>query len=305
MMFPTLVMIAVVGMMLGAGLLLLSAISGRRMQRLESRVTGLAPADDGEAGQGVLLSQLARGGRRVEQWMDTQEETARLFVQAGWRRPQSRVLFYATQAGLPLAAGAGVIVAWASGMSGWSLGEFAMALFAAVAIALLLPKYLLKRRAERRRRRMRHEVPMFIHLLMLLFEAGLSTRQALQSLMREAQGVLPVLNEEMAIVLRQIEAGGDTAQILKQLGATMEVGELETVLSVLRQADRYGGELREPLSEALAVMEERRVFEMREAVNRLSGRMTVVMVLFFLPALLIFVAGPPFVSIFRVLGAAQ
>ena len=146
---------------------------------------------------------------------------------------------------------------------------------------------------------------MFIHLLMLLFEAGLSTRQALQSLMREAQGVLPVLNEEMAIVLRQIEAGGDTAQILKQLGATMEVGELETVLSVLRQADRYGGELREPLSEALAVMEERRVFEMREAVNRLSGRMTVVMVLFFLPALLIFVAGPPFVSIFRVLGAAQ
>ena len=47
MMFPTLVMIAVVGLMLGAGLLLLSAISGRRMQRLESRVTGLAPADDG------------------------------------------------------------------------------------------------------------------------------------------------------------------------------------------------------------------------------------------------------------------
>lgn len=304
-MFPTLVMIAVIGITLGIGLLLMSALAGRRIQRLEARVTGLDTVDDGDAGHGMLLSQLARGGRRVEQWMDTQDETARLFVQAGWRQPQSRVLFYATQSGLPLAGATGVIAAWASGASGWSVGEFAMAMFAAVAIALLLPKYLLKRRAERRRRRMRHEVPMFIHLLMLLFEAGLSTRQALQSLIREAQGVLPVLNDEMAIVLRQIEAGGDTAQILKQLGATMEVGELETVLSVLRQADRYGGELREPLSEALAVMEERRVFEMREAVNRLSGRMTVVMVLFFLPALLIFVAGPPFVSIFRVLGASQ
>ena len=198
----------------------------------------------------------------------------------------------------------GAFVLWLGG-AGWSITLFALALSVALAIALLLPKQLLKSVAQRRCRAIRHEVPMFIHLLMLLFEAGLSTHQALQSLIREARGVLPVLNDEMQLVLRQIEAGGDTAQVLKQLGAALDVGELETVLSILRQADRYGGELREPLAEALTVMEERRVFEMREAVNRLSGRMTVVMVLCFLPALLIFVAGPPFVSIFRVLGATQ
>ena len=303
-MFPVLVALTVALLLGGCALLLLGALTSRRTQRLEARVTGARVSAGDVDGYGPLVSRMALAGRRVEQWMDTQDETARLFVQAGWRTPQSRVAFYAVQAALPVLGLILALTLWIGG-AGWSVTQFAMALFVALAIALLLPKWILKWMAERRCRAIRHEVPMFIHLLMLLFEAGLSTRQALQSLIREARGVLPVINEEMQVVLRQIEAGGDTAQVLKQLGGALEVSELETVLAILRQADRYGGELREPLAEALAVMEERRVFDMREAVNRLSGRMTVVMVLCFLPALLIFVAGPPFVSIFRVLGAAQ
>ncbi|MGH8562494.1 MAG: type II secretion system F family protein, partial [Nevskiales bacterium] len=73
------------------------------------------------------------------------------------------------------------------------------------------------------------------------------------------------------------------------------------VLGVLRQVERYGGEVREPLLSALAVMEERRSLDLRERVNLLAGRMTVVMVLFFFPALMLCVAGPAFSSIFRAL----
>ncbi len=50
------------------------------------------------------------------------------------------------------------------------------------------------------------------------------------------------------------------------------------------------------------MIEERRSLDLRERVNVMSGRMTVVMVLFFFPALLIFVAGPAFVSVLRALG---
>ncbi len=41
--------------------------------------------------------------------------------------------------------------------------------------------------------------------------------------------------------------------------------------------------------------------DLRERVNLISGRMTVVMVLFFFPALIIFVAGPSWVSLIRAL----
>ena len=105
----------------------------------------------------------------------------------------------------------------------------------------------------------------------------------------------------MANVLRQLDAGGDASTTLQQLGAGLEVNELDNVLGVLRQIDRYGGELRQPLTETLALLEERRTLTMREQVNKMAGRMTVVMVLFFFPALLIFVAGPPFVAVLRAL----
>ncbi len=74
------------------------------------------------------------------------------------------------------------------------------------------------------------------------------------------------------------------------------MGDLTTILGVLRQVDRYGGEIREPLLDSLAVIEERRGLDMREKVGIISGRMTLVMVLFFFPALLIFSAGPAVMS---------
>ena len=120
--------------------------------------------------------------------------------------------------------------------------------------------------------------------------------------MREGRGTLPELNRELAVVIRQLEAGADSAEVLRNLEEALEVSELSNVLAVLRQVDRYGGEVRGPLLEALEVLEERRSMTMREKVNHISGRMTVVMVLFFFPALLVFVAGPAFVSIMKVLG---
>ena len=152
---------------------------------------------------------------------------------------------------------------------------------------------------------MRHikaEVPLFIHLLVLLFEAGLSTRQAFASLVREGRGVLPELGKEFELILRQMEAGGETGELLDNLSRSIALDELTSVLSLLRQVDRYGGEVRDPLLEALKVLEERRSLDMREMVNLMSGRMTVVMVLFFFPALLIFVAGPAFLGIIKALG---
>ena len=103
-------------------------------------------------------------------------------------------------------------------------------------------------------------------------------------------------------MLRQIEAGAETGDALKNLGEILAVDDLSTIFGVLRQVDRYGGEIREPLLEALEVIEERRSLELREKVNLLSGRMTVVMVLFFFPALMVFVAGPAFLALIRALG---
>jgi tight adherence protein C len=301
--FPWIVAAAAMLGMLGIGLVIFMAVSSRAAGRLQERLSGIPAA--GEFGDlppdRAILARIASGGKALEALVDAQGEGGRLMVQAGWRTPEARLTFYAFQALCPVIALLGVAASWV--LAGEKTQGLLMLLYAigALIVSILVPRWVLRRKAAARRARIKSEVPLFIHLLVLLFEAGLSTRQAIASLVREGRGVLPELGRECDLILRQLEAGGDTAEVLKRMAEVLEVADLTAVLGVLRQVDRYGGEVREPLLEALKMIEERRGLDLREKVNLVSGRMTVVMVLFFFPALIIFVAGPAFLSIIRAL----
>ena len=284
----------------GVALALLATIGlrGRETRQFEHRVRGQASGTDAFEAEAGSLGQLLRGmGSTIEKLIDKDGETARLLVQAGWRGGARRHGFYVFRAGTLLGAGLLVLLLWTVGTA---RSQFLpLYSFALLALAFLLPMWVLRATAAARRARLAREVPLFIHLLVLLFEAGLSTRQAFATLVREGRGVLPELGQEFEMVLRQLEAGGDIADVLRGMGQQLDVNDLDNVLGVLRQVDRYGGEVREPLLEALKTIEERRGLDLRERVNLTAGRMTVVMVLFFFPALLILVAGPAVLSILR------
>jgi tight adherence protein C len=309
-MSPTL-FAAVVAMaiVLGMSALLLVAYwvwTAQGQRRVQQRLTPAGGPSDEFAAQQTrpLLASMARGGRKMESLVDSEGESGRLLVQAGWRTSESRLLWYAFQLVLPLVLAGGVLAYGLFGPPEHRALLTVLLGFAAAILAFLAPRWVLRAIAGGRRQRIKREVPLFIHLLALLFDAGLSTRQAFASIVREGRGVLPELGREFEILLRQLEAGGDTSETLKNLGDTLAVEDLTTVLAVLRQVDRYGGEIRQPLLEILSVLEERRTLDARERVNLISGRMTVVMVLFFFPALMIFIAGPAFSSIIRALHEA-
>lgn len=302
-MLPMIVAGALFVGVLALGLLTLLLLRAGQMRRIRRRMVLTDAAEPETAtGERGALEGVADQGRRIEKLVDTENEAPRLLVQAGWRGAEQRTLYYVAQALLPVIGVALVMVAWlfrgpeASGL------HYLMYLLMALFIGVLAPRYWLRKRAAARRERIAAEVPLFIHLLVLLFGAGLSMRQALASLINEGKGTLPELNREFAIVTRQLDAGGDTVEVLKNLEDALQVSDLANVLGVLRQVDRYGGEIRESLLETLSVLEDRRAMSVREMVNKMSGRMTVVMVLFFFPALLVFVAGPAFMSIITSLG---
>lgn len=269
-------------------------------RRLDPRAAEAAGLDGSNSS--VLAQTLADQGKKIEGLIDANNESSKLLIQAGWRTQRDRRTFYMMSALAPFVLLAGMFFLW--NIAPAKLHQPAVLLIGAglsVLLGLLIPRVVLRKRAEARVRRIKGEVPLLIHLLVLLFEAGLSTRQAFGSMVRDGRGVLPELGHEFELVLRQLDAGGDTNEVLKNLAAGIDNDDLTNVLALLRQVDRYGGEVRDPLLETLEVLEERRTMDMREMVNLISGRMTIVMVGFFFPALLIFVAGPAFLSILRAL----
>lgn len=298
---PVLFGLAVALAVLGAGLAFFFVARAMQQQRLGRRLTADRMRDSRLGGMGQQrewLVRLAEQGQYIDRRvLQKPEETTALLAQAGWRDIGPRAAFYAAQVLLPLLTLAGGVPLWLLLRGSTDAMTAGLMVLVLVILAVLAPRYVLRIAAKRRRGRMRAEVPLFVNLLILLFEAGLSTRQALTSLVRDGSGTLPELVGELRPVLRQIEAGADTNQLLYDLGKLMEVPELESVLGILRQVERYGGEIREPLADVLETIEERRTLELREEVNVLSGKMTVVLVACFFPALLIIIVGPAFVSI--------
>jgi len=290
---------AVFLVVLGIGLLVYGYLAGGRTRQAVRRLedTHVGGRRRGAAGGAEWVERMAAGGQQLDRMLKDPEETTILLAQAGWRGARGRALYYAVQVAVPALALLLSVPLFLAFREPWGAANTAVVCLIVVIMSILVPRWLLRRLADKRRERLRAEVPLFINLLILLFEAGLSTRQALNTLVQDGEATLPTLAEELRPVMRQVEAGGDLNNLLYDLGKTLNVPELESVLSVLRQVERYGGEIREPLTDALQTIEERRVLEVREMVNVMSGKMTVVLVACFLPALLIIIVGPAFVSI--------
>lgn len=272
----------------------------RRFYELLEKNSGDAAGERNGAG-GVIRrmghSGLARWVPKIEQ-----QETVQLLRQAGWYTTTGRALFYLSVWVAPALL---MLLVFIYVLAAGRLNQEALAqLFMAGALGFLLPKNVLRRAAKSRRQTLSMEMPTAVHLLRMLFDAGLSTEHALRVLHTEGKLLTPELSKELGVALRQVDAGLDPADALAEMAAPLEVNELTDTVAILKQVSRHGGNIRETLVKFAKLMEDRQLSALREYVNVLSGKMSVVMMVFLFPALLIFLAGPGFMALAKGLTGA-
>jgi tight adherence protein C len=262
-------------------------------------------AEDSDAGRGRLkggrLSRLSDALSRVAvSWLDTRfgaivvaPEDRRLLDRCGFLDANTRARFFAARVGcaalLPLLA------------LGWFNGDahIAMWMIAAFVLGFMLPKWFVRRRAKARQRSVANELPMFVDLLRLLQGVGLSLDQSLQVMINDFATVLPVLSQELALAHRQFTTGRTREQSLSRLATSYESDDLNAVMRLVVQVDKHGGAVQEPLRQFGDRLRETRRATLRERIGALTVKMTGVMVVTLLPALLIMTAGPGFIAVFH------
>ena len=285
------------------GLLFWGIRSGRSARDFEDRFERIVRGQELSPvrAQGDLRSTLIEfGGRRIAE-KGSDEEVAVLLARAGLRGNEAVALFTALRTMIPLLATAVVALVWIV-FSGRGV-DFGLALvaYAAFTVSYMLPKTLLRMRADARARRLRDDVSVFTHLLRVLYECGLSTEQALQVFTKEQRGVLPDVSVEVGEVMRMVAAGSDLGDATRSVAEEVKIEEVADLFAMIRQIDRYGGSVQEPLLRFAALLEDRERTRLQEAIGRLSAKLTMVMVVFLLPALLTFVGGPGFIAVIRAL----
>lgn len=225
-------------------------------------------------------------------------EDRQLLSQCGINDARSQALFMVAR--IAAAVLLPVIAAfWLDPNGRWRFIQLA----AAFAIGFMLPKWWLRRKSRQRREQVATEVPLMIDLLRLLQGVGLSVDQGLHTIEREFQPVLPVLGNELELANRHYSAGRSREQSLNRIANLYDNEDLRSIVRMLVQVDRHGGAVQEPLRQFADRVRERRRMSMKEKIGKLTVKMTGVMVLTLLPALLIVTAGSGFLAVFRALGS--
>jgi tight adherence protein C len=155
-----------------------------------------------------------------------------------------------------------------------------------------LPALFVKNRIARRQLSIRRAFPDALDLLLICVESGMSVEAGFKKVSAEIGSQSIPLAEELTLTTAELSYLQDRRQAYENLGKRTNLDGVKSVCMALQQAERYGT----PMAQTLRVMaQENRDMRMAEAEKKaaaLPPKLTVPMILFFLPVLFIVILGP-------------
>lgn len=284
-------------------------VSGGAGMRLHNAPGADAAAPSVRTLPARLTALRERLGHAGVPWLDSSlgkhvvaSEDRRLLEQCGFVDANARGFFLMSRLMSAFALPAICSWLWGADIAGAHRFAFLVAAFTA---GFMAPKLVLERRAAARRRAVADEMPALVDLLRLLQGVGLSLDQSLQVMVNDFRAMLPVLSVELELAQRQFAAGRTREQSLQRLATSFGNEDLRAVVRLMIQVDRHGGAVQEPLKQFGERLRETRRAMLRERIGRLTVKMTGVMILTLLPALLIVTAGPGLLAVMRSLAVVH
>jgi tight adherence protein C len=171
---------------------------------------------------------------------------------------------------------------------------------AAAYIGIHAPLMFLKNLIARRQLSIKRAFPDTLDLLLICVESGMSIEAAFRKVSEEVGTQSVALAEELTLTTAELSYLPDRRQAYENLAKRTNLEGVKSVCMALQQAERYGT----PLANMLRVMaQENRDMRMSEAEKKAAGlppKLTVPMILFFLPVLFIVILGPAAIKVMAI-----
>jgi tight adherence protein C len=164
--------------------------------------------------------------------------------------------------------------------------------FGAAYLGMQLPWLFLKNKIARRQLSIKRAFPDALDLLLICVESGMSVETAFRRVGEQIGAQSIELAEEFTLTTAELSYLQDRKVAYENLAKRTDLEGVKAVCMALQQAERYGT----ALGVTLRVMsQENRDMRMSEAEKKAAGlppKLTVPMILFFLPCLFIVILGP-------------
>jgi len=171
------------------------------------------------------------------------------------------------------------------------------AAFIGALIGFYLPDIFVNNMIQRRQTSIMRAFPDALDLMLICVESGMSIESAFTRVASEIGAQSTELAEELALTTAELSYLPDRRQAFDNLAKRCGHSGVRAVATALNQAEKYGT----PVGPALRVTAtENREMRMQEAERKaasLPAKLTVPMIIFFLPCLFVVIMGPAIITI--------
>ena len=175
--------------------------------------------------------------------------------------------------------------------------------FASALGGYLLPGFILGKLVKRRQEAIRLALPDALDLLVISTEAGCALDKAILNVSREFRAFHPVISEELSTVNMEMLAGGSRIQALRNFADRTGEEELKKLVAILIQTDRFGTSIADALRTQSEFMRVKRRQVAEERAGKVGVKLVFPIFFFCMPALIVVVAGPGFLQLFKSLAS--
>jgi len=228
----------------------------------------------------------------LSKWVG-QEEAHTMLVQAGYRgqAPYVTYLFFRMVMPIAMLVASLFYVFVVLELNQPPLIKIGISIGAAY-FGMLSPNLFLKNKIQRRQLSIKRAFPDALDLLLICVESGMSVEAAFRKVSEEIGAQSIPLAEELTLTTAELSYLPNRRQAYENLAQRVGLEGVRSVCLALQQSERYGT----PLGATMRVLaQENRDMRMSEAEKRaaaLPPKLTVPMILFFLPVLFIVILGP-------------
>ena len=228
----------------------------------------------------------------LSKWLG-QEAARTKLVQAGYRgqAPYITFLFFRMAMPVMMLLGSLFYIFVIIDLSYPPMVKFAICIACAY-FGTHIPNLYLKNKIARRQLSIKRAFPDALDLLLICVESGVSIEAAFRKVSEEIGSQSIALAEEFILTTAELSYLPERRQAYENLAQRTGLEGVKAVCLALQQSERYGT----PLATTLRVMsQENRDMRMSEAEKKAAGlppKLTVPMIVFFLPVLFVVILGP-------------
>ncbi|MDT8853710.1 type II secretion system F family protein [Paracoccaceae bacterium Fryx2] len=231
-------------------------------------------------------------------WRSDDGATERLLLIAGYRGRAPMVAFQALQVLVPIIVFMlAVFYVFVVIRPDLPFAARAAMTVSAAIMGHFLPQLCIKNRIAKRKISIRQSWPDALDLLLICVESGMSSEAAFRKVAEEIGGQSRELAEELSLTTAELAYLPDRRAAYNNLAMRTDLDGVRSVVSGLTQSEKYGTSL----GHALRVLaQENRDMRMSDAEKRaasLPPKLTVPMILFFLPVLFAVIITPAAIQI--------